>query len=545
MGQLPRNGHVARALAWVGMALLAGAVPRAAAQEDATRTKYAEQLIKTFTSGPIVELTSIPETEGFARFVREQAAHGGISEASARKRILDAGVMHYLIQQLKDGGLSLTEYINLRPDIHWVEALRMAYVGKALELGEVFAAELTGKVTPEIERLRRGTDIVVKEIAYASSIERLAPLYAEVAYDPNVRHAPIMVLMHGDVPGTRMLSIAGGRAYAEKGIFAVVPSLRGRDGSAGEPDMFVKEIFDIYDAVEFVKRNYADYVDPTNVNITGGSGGGMASIAAAVRFPDYFRYSLPFFGVPDTGHWLAGLGMTGGLTFQQWRSAVLAQGWPDGSVALFSNIVRGLGGMPDEVPDKVMVRNTILGAVNNRQAQIHLFWDEQDGQVPSITERNHAYAAAARELGHDNVHLHYSKRGDPARYIHWVSPDNTAAQQSFIPAMLAGTTPAPVLADAGRMVVLGYLKTKRFLAWLGSGDDAVARLDYQLAGNRAEFRFRRLSADPSRRGRLVLPNPTGAAWTIEINHRVTRSQVRGAEIVAEFPLDAVVVLTRE
>ena len=105
--------------------------------------------------------------------------------------------------------------------------------------------------------------------------------------------------------------------------------------------------------------------------------------------------------------------------------------------------------MPDQVPDKVMARNTILGAINNRYSQIHLYWDEQDGQVPSITERNQAYFDAARALGYDNVHLHYSKRGDPARYIHWVSPDNTAAQQSFIPSILAGATPAPVLPDKG------------------------------------------------------------------------------------------------
>jgi hypothetical protein len=231
-----------------------------------------------------------------------------------------------------------------------------------------------------------------------------------------------------------------------------------------------------------------------------------------------------------------------GKSFDEWRDAVRKQGWPEGSVSLFSNIVRGLGGMPDRVPDRTLARDNILGVGNNPYSQIHLYWDEQDGQVPSITERNLAYAEQARELGYDNVRAHYSKRGDPLRYIHWVSPDNTVPQQFFVPRILAGTQPAPVLADAGRLTVLGYVKTRRFFVWLGQGDDAVARLDYQLGPGRAEFRFRRLSSDPAARGRLTLPNPDGAAWTVEVDRQVVRAAARDREIAVELPLDAVVVL---
>jgi hypothetical protein len=525
------------------VAALAGclAAAPAGAQQDKDRTAYVQNLIRTFTTGPIVELDAIPKTDVFARFLESQAAHDGIGREELERRILGRGVMKYLIDQLRNGGLSLTEYINLRPDIHWVEALRMAYVGKALDMGPEFVAALTGQVTAGVEALRRGKDVVVREISYGSSVEKLSPLYAEVAYDPEVRNAPIMVLMHGDVPGTRMASIAGGYAYAKKGFFAVVPSLRGRDGSAGEPDMFVREIFDIYDAVEHAKQLFPAYLDSSNVNITGGSGGGMASIAAAVRFPDYFRFVLPFYGVPDLGHWLRGLGMSG-KSFEGWRDGVKKQGWPDGSVSLFANIVQGLGGMPDQVPDKTLARDNILGAGNNPYAQIHFYWDEQDGQVPSITERNLAYAEKARQLGYDNVRAHYSKRGDPVRYIHWVSPDNSVPQQYFVPRILAGSHPAPVLADAGRLTVLGYVKTRRFFVWLGRGDDAVARLDYQLSPGRGEFRFRRVSSDPTVQGRLTFLNPGGVAWTVEVDHRVVRTGIRDREIAVEHSLDAVVVL---
>ena len=62
---------------------------------------------------------------------------------------------------------------------------------------------------------------------------------------------------------------------ALSGLFVIAVSKRGRDGSAGKGDAWGKELYDICDAVEYVKRHYALYVDPTNINITGASAGGM------------------------------------------------------------------------------------------------------------------------------------------------------------------------------------------------------------------------------------------------------------------------------
>ncbi len=98
------------------------------------KAEYVKSVIKTFTSGEIIELKKIPDNAFFERLIKDQALHDGIGEEEQRKRMMDIGIMKYAVGLLRDGQISLTEYVNLRPDIHWVEALRMAYVGGGLEL---------------------------------------------------------------------------------------------------------------------------------------------------------------------------------------------------------------------------------------------------------------------------------------------------------------------------------------------------------------------------------------------------------------------------
>jgi ATP-dependent Lon protease len=55
-------------------------------QKEAERYKYAKSLIDTFTTGKIVELTAIPKTEIFARFLKDESKHEGITEAELRQK---------------------------------------------------------------------------------------------------------------------------------------------------------------------------------------------------------------------------------------------------------------------------------------------------------------------------------------------------------------------------------------------------------------------------------------------------------------------------
>lgn len=100
----------------------------------------------------------IPNTEAFSEFLDKQANHEGIRVDELKQKMVAQGIMRYLIHLLGSGQLSVTEYVNLRPDIHWVEALRMAYVGGGLKLDPDFGQLLRGQITPQIERLRHDNE---------------------------------------------------------------------------------------------------------------------------------------------------------------------------------------------------------------------------------------------------------------------------------------------------------------------------------------------------------------------------------------------------
>jgi hypothetical protein len=299
------------------------------------------------------------------------------------------------------------------------------------------------------------------------------------------------------------------------------------------------ETFDIIDAVELVKRDYAALVDSTNINIWGYSGGCIDAVAAAVRFPDYFRLVAPYFGQLEwTRTW-------GSIPKEQRRKHA-----SKGEEAKTNSIVDGIGGFPDEVPDQYMARDLLLGVINNPYSRIHLFLDSEDPSGPLLQEHFKTYLAKAQALGRSNVTLHLSKPGDTYRWHHaypgsWAelgNPDLMASESIFLSHVLNGDHPEPVLADAGRINVLGYVKTKEFFVWLGKGDDAVAELDYALTGPVSTFTFRRLTSNPAARGRLTVPNRSHR-WRAEIAGKVV-AESGASEVVVNFDLNDTVVLRR-
>ena len=391
-----------------------------------------------------------------------------------------------------------------------------------------------------IAHLRNDPEIIVKEVAYKSSVSNLDPLYTEVCYSPKGRSMPIAVVQHGGNPGSRYGTVGSCYRMAKKGLFAISVSKRGRDGSSGANDSWAVETFDIIDAVEVVKRDYAQYVDSTNVNIWGYSGGCIDAVAAAVRFPDYFRLVAPYFGQLEwTRTWAA-------IPKEQRRQHASA-----GEQRKGNNIVDGIGGFPDEVPDHYMARDLLLGVINNPYSRFHFFLDSEDPSGPLLQEHFKTYLAKAQALGRTNVTLHLSKPGDQYRWHHaypgsWAelnNPDLLASEVVFLAHVLNGDYPEPVLADGGRMMVLGYLRTKQFLIWLGNGDNAVADLEYTLTGPVNTFAFRRLTADPTVKGRLRVPNPAGYRWQAEVGGKVV-AEGAAPEIEVAFDLNDTVILRR-
>ena len=183
----------------------------------------------------------------------------------------------------------------------------------------------------------------------------------------------------------------------------------------------------------------------------------------------------------------------------------------------------------------------LLGACNSPYTEIpHVLGRAGWGCPKHYPSQSGLLRADTRALGYDNVHLHYTKRGDPVRYLHRSVPDNGYAERYYVPQILAGTHPEPMPGGWWG----GYLKTKPFLVWLGTGENAVARMDYELGSARKEFRFRRMSQDRSVRGRLTLANPELEAWTVKVNDKVVQNNARTPDIVVDFGLDDVLVMER-
>lgn len=127
-------------------------------------------------------------------------------------------------------------------------------------------------------------------------------LRAELNYNNSVSNAPIAVVMHGYSASSDIASIrANAQRLRDAGFFAISVTMRGREGSQGVRDSGGVEIYDIYDAVEAVKVAYAFYVNPTNVHITGYSGGGGNTMSALTKFPDYFCLGSSFYRMSDYG----------------------------------------------------------------------------------------------------------------------------------------------------------------------------------------------------------------------------------------------------
>lgn len=191
-------------------------------------TTYVESLFDFFRKGAVVELPDFPDTEVFKGFLQEEAKHKGLTEEELKARMKEKGITSYLLILLGQRHISPVDFANLL-DISWIQAFQIAYSSGAMRLTDESLELLRGNVTETIRRLRKDKDIVVKEIAYRSSVDDLYPLYAEIAYDPGLRSMPVVVYQHGDYPGTRFSTVPGIYDLAKRGIFGISVSKRGRE----------------------------------------------------------------------------------------------------------------------------------------------------------------------------------------------------------------------------------------------------------------------------------------------------------------------------
>lgn len=304
------------------------------------------------------------------------------------------------------------------------------------------------------------SDIKMDHFTYASSVDKTAPLQADVAYDATGKPKPLVVVMHG-YNGSKKDMSTDIQQLAGKGLFAIAPDMRSAGGSAGKFDSGGVEIHDILDAVLAAIDKFPREIDAKNLNIVGYSGGGGNAISCAVRFPDLFQTNVSFFGISDYAMWNR------------------SNGRPDCN----RRMELALGGGPDAVPEVYAARNANAAAGNALVAKLHFFWDEQETACPAsmIEEFLKTYHAA----GLKNAKTSITKYGDKHRWKHANRSANKSLEEAdaiFLPDMLAPRKESPKLPPKGKLTVNGYLVTRKFQVWIEDGQKGQVTISYDTSG---------------------------------------------------------------
>ena len=233
--------------------------------------------------------------------------------------------------------------------------------------------------------------------------------------------------------------------------------MRGRAFSTGKPDCNGYELIDVYDAVRYAQKHYADYlIDPDTVFYEGGSGGGGNGFALAVKFPDLFSAVTALCGISDYGEW-----------------------YRHDSVGEFRDEMDPwIGCTPDENQTAYDARSGAKG-VQNLIAPLFTAHGETDARVPVWQARNFVSCAEAAGKGGLVSYLELPGVGAQGHWdrateeqmdeIDRLSEENRASSRRPL------TVP-----ERGRLTILGYLFTKHFIVLLDS-PDAVGEIEYDCA----------------------------------------------------------------
>jgi hypothetical protein len=336
--------------------------------------------------------------------------------------------------------------------------------------------------------------------------------------------------MHGYSGTSGMCaSVRGNAQYLrDKGFFAISVALRGRDGCDGTRDSGGLEIYDIYDAVEAVKRDYPGFVDPATVYITGYSGGGGNTMAALTKFPDYFNAGAAYFGMSDYGYHLTNAWYFAGASSSHQSIMRTDVGNPTGGVA--------------GVRDRYHARASNLASANNPYSEIHLFVNADETTCPPVNMTTFLSNAVSREAyagEFSNITVHIGQSGlyedfnanglnDEDELQVWPHGAPTASQQAaaeawFMERLLAGQIPRRPLNAADTLYVAGFVKTSRFECRVGDGQQGMVQLDYALTATNLVFHAAVLSLDKQRLSRLTVDTAAFSNQTVDVLLNGTRS----------------------
>lgn len=297
------------------------------------------------------------------------------------------------------------------------------------------------------------------DIRYSSSIDpHLDNLFMRYCYiRGQAGLIPIVAVLHGFSQAVSDFDEASIIRMADKHCFIAYVGMRGRDGADGLEDASAREIYDIYDAITYIKANFRDVVDPDQICVCGYSGGGGNALAFATKFPDTAQYIVSHFGISDYGYDVTDGWYQNGATAGQ---KTLLEEW--------------IGGTPTAVSNSYRARNAVAAIPTFTGGHLWLFHDDGDTSVPIVNSQNIGAEMLAASL--TNYTENYTDSGDGTRWLHDLP--NTGepvinTEAIWLDAVEDKDYQAWTVPTSKTIRVNGYVKNKRFELWLGDGDDAA------------------------------------------------------------------------
>lgn len=243
--------------------------------------------------------------------------------------------------------------------------------------------------------------------------------------------------------------------FKDEGYFVAAVGLRSFNSASGTSDASARELYDIYDAIQFLRDRFSVVCSQTRAVMTGYSGGGGNVLGFISKFPDVLCVAADFFGISDYGY---------DATFGWY-----AQTGAGNKTALETRI----GDNPTNAPNEYKSRQHTWSA-SNFQGKLFIFHDDQDGTV-QVNQSTRVVDQLDSD-GFTNYEYRESTLSDPERWLHGLpnqsAPGNANidAEPYFLPDGL--TEAIPSMPHSGTLKVNGYVKCSLFTLWLGNGTSA-------------------------------------------------------------------------
>lgn len=278
--------------------------------------------------------------------------------------------------------------------------------------------------------------------------------FACAVYKPSVP-APMIVVTHGWHLSVRVPDRGAEPVFP--GCLVVQIDMRGRKYSTGTSDGNGRELLDVYDGINFVKREYAPFWSG-GVHFYGSSGGGGNGLGMVVKFPWLLDSCTVTAPISDYALWFA----------------------EDADGEFRDEMTEWIGGTPTDNPHAYRSRGAVNG-VENIRTPLYVAHGELDRRVPVTQSRRLVGLVRDRSR-----YVEYCELEGVGGKDHWSG--ETSAQRAVRHALVGRGISSGASADlpeAGELTVLGYLVTERFQVFMRD-PNALGRIGYTLRGDRAD-----------------------------------------------------------